>query len=926
MTSLFRSRFRAMLGAIKCVLITVVIGQSFIVSAAAAEIELTTSQTSPLTKTQSVDDDSVRLTLNELKATGAQHSSYRRHNTREVTSEPPQSNRVAFEEHILPLLEKACAQCHGPEKREGNIRIDTLDPDLLRGSDVSWWLEVVAVLTNGDMPPPGETTFSAEDRGTVIDWLTSEIQIAATVRREEKGHSSFRRMTGYEYNYALQDLLGIPATFSADLPPESASQDGFQNSSDFLHMSAVQFATYRDLGLRALQKATVQGHRPPLIHWGISMQAAAAADWLKQDDELKAIELKHADNAELQQQELQKKAAAFLTPPRGPHYRNLTTGRTAPVSWDYGGAKYAWLPMQTLPEVPANGEQAAIIPPQGKLIVELGDSLPDQGTLRIRVRASGVSAENKGRPSLQLGFGWQASNDSQASVRISSHDLEIDATPSHPQFSQWDIPLSEVHPRNSVRGVTAMGDLPSPSEYITLTNSSVSQGDIQIDYVEVTAPVYEHWPTESHRRIFFDSAHKGDESVYAREVIARFASRAWRRPASDAEVDQKLTLLNTIRPDCRSFEEAVIEVLATVLTSPHFLYLVRSDEVRNETNGSTTLRLSDYELATRLAIFLWCSAPDDILLDLAATGRLGDRDILAGQVARMVADPRSRRFSKHFVRQWLGLEQLDYLHVDRIAYPQFDATLKEAMQQEPIAFFEELLANNHSVIDFLHADYTMANERLALHYGLKNVFGNTFRRVALDPSHYRGGLTTQAGLLAMNSDGKDSHPLKRGIWILKALLNAPPPPPPPAVPIIDLADPEIARLTLKQRMENHRSQTACKSCHSKIDPWGIALENFDAVGTWRVDIAGVPVDASAVLFNSQAIQGIDGLKRHLLEHRQDQFARGFVEKMATFALGRPLTIADRPAVEEITARLRIEDDGLATLITLIATSDLFCSP
>jgi hypothetical protein len=322
---------------------------------------------------------------------------------------------------------------------------------------------------------------------------------------------------------------------------------------------------------------------------------------------------------------------------------------------------------------------------------------------------------------------------------------------------------------------------------------------------------------------------------------------------------------------------------------------------------------------------LWCSAPDDELLDLAATGQLSNPEVLSSQVERMLADARSRRFSKHFLRQWLGMQLLDFLAIDRKVYPQFDPSLKEAMQEEPTAFFREVLQNNHSVLDFIHADYTMANERLAKHYELKDVYGNHFRRVKLGSEDRRGGLLTQAGLLAMNSDGKDSHPLKRGIWMLESLLNDPPPPPPPAVPEIDLADPEIAKLTLKQRIEDHRNHAACMSCHAKIDPWGIAFENFDAVGSWRTQVQGKPVDASSLLFNKQKLDGMDGLKRFLLEHRQDQFARAMVHKLTTYALGRPLTFGDRSSVDQITADLRKKGDGLATMLTLIVTSDLFQS-
>lgn len=292
---------------------------------------------------------------------------------------------------------------------------------------------------------------------------------------------------------------------------------------------------------------------------------------------------------------------------------------------------------------------------------------------------------------------------------------------------------------------------------------------------------------------------------------------------------------------------------------------------------------------------------------------------------RMLSDPRHERFSQHFVRQWLNMELLDYLTVDRSTYPEFDSNLKEAMQQEPVAFFEDVLHNNRSVMDFIHADYALVNQRLAQHYGIDNVNGNHFRKVSLKPGNNRGGLLTQAGLLAMNSDGKDSHPLKRGVWLLESVLNDPPPPPPPAVPEIELADPEILKLTLKQRMEDHRNKPACYSCHVKIDPWGIALENFDAVGGWRSQFRGEDIDASSLLYNQQTLDGVNGLKRYLLGSRQDQFARAIVHKMTAFALGRPLTFGDRASVDRLTARLRAEGDRLSTLVTLIVCSDLFRS-
>jgi mono/diheme cytochrome c family protein len=882
-----------------------------------------TAQNSDVTSPKS----ETRPTLEDVKAAGVQRSSFRKQLPRTKTNEAPKANLKVFRKEIEPVLKKTCVHCHGAKTQEGNIRIDTLDPNLLRGADVQWWIEVVAVLSNGEMPPADAPKLADKDRAKIIEWLSAEIQVASSVRRAEGGHSSFRRMTRYEYNYALQDVLGLPYNFAKDLPPEPASEDGFQNSSELLHMTVVQFETYRELARKALKRATVSGKRPPVLHWGVSMKQAADREWPKQAEELKKLKEKHKDDPAKQKTAVDRLTASFKNPHRNSYYRELSRGRTARANWQYYGGKYAFAPTKSRPEMPASFDHVAVIP-QGRnqnLIIELGDQVPNEGTMRVRVRASRASKEDTKTPSLQLEFGWRASNEGRAVIRVSTEDTPIKATSDDPQFYQWDIPLGEIYPRNSVRNISKMGAMPSPSEFIRLVNSSVSQGDINIDYVEIAAPVYDQWPPESHKRIFVDSKNRKNEAVYAREILTDFLSRAWRRSVTQAEVDQKIKLYNAIREECESMEEAMVEVLATVLSSPKLLYLARKEAAANPGKTAQPQRLSAEELATRLSMFLWCSVPDAELLQLADSGQLSNSKILAGQVKRMLADSRSHRFSKHFLRQWLNMELLDFLTIDRKVHPGFDPLLKEAMQQEPIAFFHEILQNNHSVLDFVHADYTMANERLARHYGLNNVYGNHFRRVKFDSQHRRGGLLTQAGLLAMNSDGKDSHPLKRGIWLLESLLNDPPPPPPPAVPEIDLADPEIAKLTLKQRIEDHRNHAACMSCHAKIDPWGIAFENYDALGRWRDQIKGKPVDATSQLFNKQKLDGMDGLKRFLLKNRQDQFVRAMVHKMTTYALGRPLTFADRSSIDKITADVRKQGDGLATMIQLAVTSELFQS-
>ncbi len=859
------------------------------------------------------------------KAIGLERSSYRKPATaaRISPDAKPEADLETFRTKIEPLLRESCYQCHGEEKQKGKFRVDTLDPNLLSGGDQSWWLEVIDVISNGEMPPvDDDVELADEGRAEIIDWLSNEIHVASQVRRSEGGHSSFRRMTRYEYNYALQDLLGLQFDFARDLPPETESEDGFQNSSEMLQMSASQFSQYREIARQALRKSTVRGEQPKPIHFEISMTEMTERATRNFESQKKKIEDKFKDDPEKLAKGLEKlsNSNSRNVSLNDVHLINSKAVAISPPRSGYGGKEIRWDPVEEKPQPPTETENQLIIPAGKEQIFDFGDFLPDSGTVLVRFRGSRGSVEEGSYPNLRIRFGFQPSNNSKTSFQVGGKTIAIKAAPNDPQFFEFQVPLGEVS-RNPYRGNGVLGRRPNPSEYLIFENMTMAKASpsnqIKIDYVEVTAPYFSQWPPESHKRIFIESEKSDDEKATAREVLSAFMARAWRRPVLDSEIDRKVKLFVKLRPSCEDFEDAMIEVLAGVLSSPQFLYLAQSDE--------TADKLTEHELATRLSMFLWCSVPDSELLDLTESGELSDPKVLSQQTERMLADPKAKRFSEQFTRQWLGMQLLDFLNVDKKFFNQFDADLRNSMKGEPIAFFHELLQENGSVLNFLHADYAMLNERMAVHYGIPDVHGNEFQRVVLKPESRRGGLLTQAGLLAMNSDGKDSHPLKRGIWLLENILHDPPPPPPPAVPEIDLTDPDILKLTLKDRMEDHRNDPACMSCHAKIDPWGIAFENFDAVGRWRDEIGKDAVDANSVLFNQQKLEGMEGLKLFLLENRQDQFARSMVHKLASYALGRPISFADRADLEQITADLRKHDDRLATLITLIVTSEIFVS-
>lgn len=872
------------------------------------------------------DDPEASITLEAAREQGRGKSRFLKE-TKDVAKavdEIPRANVAFFHESAEPILKKSCLACHGPERSEGRLRIDRLNPDLLTSPDVERWREVYNALSKSEMPPEDAPEFALADadRGRIVDWLSEELNAASVVRRNSGEHSSFRRLTKYEYNYALQDLLGIPGSLANPLPPETASEDGFKNSSELLQMSVMQFEAYREIGLKALKRATVTGERPQRVTYVISMQEEMKKEQARKEAGDSGSPPKNLKKPGNQQQLFHRQTGESLP---------LAERKVMPREDDVAGSP------------PAVSPVVLVLPRSRELKLDLDRFLPDEGTMRVRIRAGRSSMNPDEYASLRLIFSAHTSNNANFSQVVSARDIPVTASADAPEWIHFDIPLSDIQ-RNPFRKLTTT--FPRRDEFLHIHNVSNAPGgeeplQVLIDYIEISAPFYEQWPPETHTAIFFESSHRNDEQIYGREVLNRFLRRVWRRPVTAQEIDQFMALFAKYRPGFSTFEEAMVEVLATALATPEFLYLtqrttseLKAEGVAPAEPGATdkqgsagaspsrhpaSQRVSEFEFASRLSVFLWSSIPDDELLKLAEQGTLRKPDVLTAQVNRMLADPRSRRFSQNFVEQWLGLDRMDSVsHVT-------DDSLREAMVEEPVAFFEEVLKNNHSIMDFLHSDYAVVNERLAAHYRIPKVYGPHFRRVPITTQTHRGGLLTSAAVMTMNSDGKDSHPLKRGVWMLKRILDDPPPPPPPNVPEVDLTDPEILKMTLKERIVNHRNKPACISCHSRIDPWGIAFENYDALGTYRTHIQNQPVDATSELFNRQTLAGIDGLKRYLLTDRQDQFARAMVHKLTAYALGRPLTFGDRADIDNLTTQLRRHDDGLGNLIHLVISSNLFHS-
>ena len=825
-------------------------------------------------------------------------------------SEVPQANVELFHQTILPLFTKNCLPCHGPDRTEGRLRIDQISPNLLSGEDTERWREIYNALSNSAMPPEDEPecNLADSDRELIVDWISQELSKASILSRQQVEHSSFRRLTKYEFRYALEDLLGVSLNASNRLPPETASQDGFKNSSELLQMSSMQFETCREIGLDALQRAIVGSDRPEPVQYRISM-----AEQIEKPPKRKKDEFFDKDDKDYPRKRLGRVLLNRQTSQGIP----FQEGSAQPLDKlaDLDTLDLATLDLAT----PAVSPVVLVLPASNEAKWNLDRFLPDEGTMRVRIRAGRSNANPQQHASLRLIFSAHTSNDANFSQVISQRDVPVRASADDPQTITFDIQLQDIQ-RNPFRKLSTT--FPRRDEFLSIRNVSNARGQddplcVLIDHIEITAPFHEQWPPKSHRDIFFQSTNSGDEALYAREVLAKFLRRAWRRPINPSEIDPFLELLAKTRPEFPSFEAAMVEILATALASPEFLYITHRSNAGP--NQAADRAMDEFELASRLSFFLWSSIPDETLLNLADQARLSDPQVLTAQVDRMLADPRSERFSENFVQQWLGIDGIE--SVTHIA----DASLRESMRDEPVEFFKSLVHSNASLLDFIHSDYVVINETLAKHYGIKDVYGPDFQKVAVDEGIHRGGILTHAAMLAINSDGKDSHPLKRGVWMLKRILQDPPPPPPPNVPEVDLTDPEIMKMSLKERIADHRNKPACLSCHSKIDPWGIAFENFDAFGKFRTKIDERPVDAKSLLYNTQELSGIDGLKEYLLRNRQDQFCRAMVDKLTSYALGRPMTFSDRDQIDRLAVELRKKDDRLRDLLQLIVTSDLFKS-
>ncbi len=787
----------------------------------------------------------------------------------------PSSLATVSQDPQTLLVRQYCAGCHSERGKAGGVSFASFEIGAApQHADVTE--KMIRKLRAGMMPPPGARRPDDAALLTLAESLETRIDTAAALA-PNPGRRSFQRLNRVEYARAIADLLALDIDVNSLLPPDSISQ-GFDNVADSQALSPALMEGY----LRAASKVTALAIGDPdaestEAHYRVPKTAS---------------QLRRVDGAPLGTRG--GIAVTHTFPADGDYVFRIDLHGNAD-GFLFGG--------------PASGEQIDVsINGERKAVLDIDPNMAEVTTsLTLKTPPIHVAAGPQHIAAAFIQHFEGPVNDLLAPIDHTLADTQIGVA-----YGITTLPhlkdLSIVGPQH-VTGVSA---------------------------------------TPSRDRIFAcRPTMANDEDACATKIVTQLAAQAFRRPASRRDIDSLMRFYAEGRKE-REFEGGIAAALEAILASPQFVFRVESASASASVarrpdapsvarrlqpsagrspegfalRPSETVRLSEVALASRLSFFLWATGPDAELAKIAQQGRLTAPGVLEKQVARMLGDPRAESLSTRFAAQWLRLNDVDAMLPDAVSYPYYDHTLGEAFVRETELFFDSIVRENRSVLDLLTADYTYANERIARHYGIPNVSGPAFRRVALPET--RRGLLGHGSVLVLTSVADRTSPVMRGKWIMEVLLGSPPPPPPANVPALEATNGTLGGkiLSTRERMEEHRKNPACVSCHRVIDPLGLALDNFDVTGKWRIKDNGVPVDAAGVMYDGTRIDGPAGLRAGLLKH-QDVFLQTFTENLMTYALGRRVEYYDMPTVRAIVRQASKADLRLSSFVLGIINSDAF---
>ncbi len=821
-----------------------------------------------------------------------------------------------YEKTIKPFLQEHCVRCHGPEKQKGEFRMDTQLPNnFLDPAAKEKWGEVVNMLNGYEMPPKKEAQPKPDDVARVVDWITGQLAQAEMARRD--GAVVLRRLNREEYKNTIRDLVGV--NFDVSGFPLDPPAGGFDNNAKALTLSPLHMELYVDAAQKIFNRALVTGDRPPAIHWHFEPEEGEG-DQHRQRLDKENNPIRHSGKNEKKDGRVIMHHASwdrpinirdFRVPTEGEYIIRIRAGGFVPTREAVveSARKKLQKRMDEQMEKNPKGAEWHKRSFENDLKHFQTDRIYDYGRPRLK-----LTMDLGGQPRTVAEFDVDAPLD-----KMAVHEFRARFTREKAGINfEYAYPIPRVLENFWFQG-----------------HDDFARPEAHVDWVEIEGPVYDSWPPPSHKLILFDSPlAQTDERAYAREILARFMRRAFRRPVANTEVDAKLALYDAARKEKPTLQEAIQVPLVALLASPHFLYIVEPNSAATKSDAPKTRALTDHELAARLSYFLWSSMPDEPLSRLADAGKLRDPRALTAQVDRMLADPKSEAFVRNFAGQWLGLREVGANPPAEDLYPGYDRHLETSIVRESEAFFAEILRHDLSVMNFVKSDFVVINERLARHYGIGNVRGDHFRRVPAPPDAHRGGVLTQASILSITSNGTRTSPVKRGTWALKNLLGTD-----PGLPLANAGDiqpkvPGIGKATVRQRLEAHRQLPQCARCHDKIDPLGLALENFNAAGEWRaqegfgykgrIEKNDPVINASATMPDGTEFSGVEGLQEQLLK-KEDLFLNCLTTKMFTYALGRELGFADQPAVKSTVAHLKQNKYTPRALLYAVVKSQAFRS-
>lgn len=838
---------------------------------------------------------------------------------------------------VRPFFSAYCVACHGVDKQEGDLRLDdhSLANQFFDRAAKAKWGEIVNVLNSHEMPPEGEKQPSPEQTAAVVDWIVTQVERSEMERRESA--IVVRRLNREEYRNTIRDLTGVD--FDVSGFPLDPAAGGFDNNGSALTLSPLHIELYLGSAQQILDRALVEGDRPERTHWRFEVDQG---------------------NSDSHRQRLDPKNNPIVQGGNNTVENGFTVMHHH--SWDRGiNCRDFRVPIagEYIVRVRAGGR----VPNREAVVESVKPILADRREKQLKENPKGERWHNEAYERDLAHFQTDRNYD-YGSPRVK---LIVQLGSQPKTIAEFDVtaPVEKPETYEFVTRFTTETagvfidyayDIPPVLENFWFQGKDgFARPEALVDWIEIEGPIYrdlagapvvdsafvshvDAWPPPSHRRIIpgeIPTDEKAQRGL-AEKVLKTILARAFRRPVTESEVAEKLSLYDAARKQKPSFVQAIKVPLVATLASPNFVFLnepffaPKGQETKSP--DGQPKKLSNNQIAARLSYLVWSRPPDEELSSLATQKKLVDPVVIKQQLARMLKDPRSEGFVRNFADQWLGLREVGANPPAKDLYPQYDRHLETSMVTESRAFFRDILANDRSVLDFVKSDHVVINERLARFYGIPNVRGDEFRRVKVPEGIERGGIVTQASILTITSNGTRTSPVKRGTWVMKNLLGTD-----PGLPVANAGDiapkvPGIDKATVRKRLEIHRTLAQCARCHSKIDPLGFALENFNAAGEYRVQEGfgykgrieknDPVIDASSKLPDGTEIVGVTGLRDALLK-KEDLFLKCLAGKLLTYALGRELTTGDQPEVAAVIAHGKAHGRTLRSMLEAIVTSEAF---